>query len=70
MLQTYSLRHNLDVDAFLFAYLAVMNAIIGDIWSTFAWKEWQKPAMKQERLFPHYRKDKVFKQAYRETGIF
>jgi putative transposase len=69
MIKTYSLKHNLNVGKFLYAYLGVLNGIIGDIWSTIIWKEWQIPGKNQKRLFPHYAKDKVFKQALRNKYL-
>lgn len=67
MIKTFSLKHNLNlyVKVFLYAYLAVLNAIIKDIWVTITWKEWQIPGKKQKRLYPIYRKDNAFKRELR-----
>jgi len=69
MLKTFSLRHNLNIKAFLYAYLAILNAVIKDIWSTIEWKEWRIPGKKQKRLFPNYRKDNAFKRALRDKYL-
>jgi len=67
--KTFSLRHNLNIKAFLYAYLAILNAMIRDIWNTIEWKEWRIPGKNQKRLFPHYRKDNAFKRALRDKYL-
>jgi len=69
MLKTFSLRHNLDLKAFIYAYLAILNAIIADIWASITWKEWKIPDKKQKRLFPNYRKDNAFKRELRDKYL-
>jgi len=69
MLRTYSLKHNLNVKALLYAYLTVLNAIIHDIWNSVEWKEWQISSKKQKRLFPKYRKDNTFKRELRDKYL-
>jgi hypothetical protein len=61
MLKTYSLKHNLNAGKFLFAYMAILNSIIRDIWNTIEWEEKAIEGKKQRRLIPHYKKDKVMK---------
>jgi hypothetical protein len=46
MINTYSLKHNLDVRKFLFAYMAILNSMIRDIWDTIEWDE--KPIKEEE----------------------
>lgn len=65
MLRTFSLKHNLNINSFLFDYLTVLNAIIKDIWESITWKEWQILGKKQKQLFPHYRRDNAFKRDLR-----
>lgn len=69
MLKTFSLKHNLNVKVFLYAYLVILNAIIRDIWNSITWKEWQIPGKKQKRLFPNYRKDNEFKRELRDKYL-
>ncbi len=69
MLKTFSLKHNLNIKAFLYTYLTVLNAMIKDIWDSIAWKEWQIPGKKQKRLFPNYRKDNGFKRELRDKYL-
>ncbi len=61
MLKTYSLKHNLDVGKFLYAYIVVLNSIIHDIWGTIEWEEKPIKGKNQKRILPHYKKDKVIK---------
>jgi len=69
MLKTFSLKHNLNLKAFLYAYLDILNAIIRDIWDSITWKEWQIPGKNQKRLFPNYRKDNAFKRELRDKYL-
>jgi len=69
MLKTFSLRHNPNIKAFLYAYLAILNAMIKDIWDSIEWKEWRIQGKKQKRLFPNYRKDNTFKRELRDKYL-
>ncbi len=69
MLKTYSLKHSLDVGKFLYAYLAVLNSIIRDIWDTIEWEELPIEGKKQKRLIPHYKKDRVMKSILRNRYL-
>ncbi len=69
MLKTYSLKHSLDVRKFLYAYIAVLNSMIHDIWETIEWKEKPIKGKNQKRLIPHYKKDKVIKSIIRNRYL-
>jgi putative transposase len=69
MIKTYSLKHNLDVGKFLFAYMAILNSMIHDIWDTIEWEEKPIAGKKQKRLIPHYKKDKVIKSILRNRYL-
>lgn len=38
-IKTYSMKHELDIDQFLYSCLDVTNNIITDIWDTLTWKK-------------------------------
>jgi putative transposase len=69
MLKTYSLKHELDVGKFLYAYIVVLNSMIKDIWDTIVWEEKPIKGKKQKRIFPHYKKDKVIKSILRNRYL-
>ncbi len=69
MLKTYSLKHNLDVAKFLYAYIAVLNSMISDIWETIEWDEKPIEGKNQERIILHYKKDKVIKSILRNRYL-
>jgi putative transposase len=69
MLKTYSLKHNLDVGKFLYAYMHILNSIIHDIWDTIEWQEKPIEGKKQKRLIPYYKKDKVIKSILRNRYL-
>ncbi|HWR26257.1 MAG TPA: transposase [candidate division Zixibacteria bacterium] len=69
MIRTYSLKHSLDVGKFLYAYIAVLNSMIHDIWTTIEWEEKPIEGKKQKRLIPYYRKDKVTKSILRNRHL-
>jgi putative transposase len=69
MLKTYSLKHGLDIGKFLYAYSAVLNLMIKDIWDTIEWEEKPIKGKKQKRIIPHYKKDKVIKSILRNRYL-
>ncbi|NJD78252.1 MAG: transposase [Candidatus Methanoperedens sp.] len=69
MLKTYSLKHRLNVREFLYAYIAILNSMIKDIWETIEWEEIPIKGKKQKRLIPHYKKDKVMKSILRDRYL-
>lgn len=69
MIKTYSLKHSLDVGKFLYAYIAVLNSMIHDIWETIEWEEKPIEGKKQKRIIPYYKKDKVIKSTLRNRYL-
>jgi len=52
VIKTYTLRHDLHLNAFFLSYNRVLNAMIDEIWSNIRWIVRQKKNSKQERIFP------------------
>lgn len=69
MIKTYSLKHSLNVGKFLYAYIAVLNSMIHDIWETIEWEEKPIERKKQKRIIPYYRKDRVIKSILRNRYL-
>ncbi len=69
MIKTYSLKHSLDVGKFLYAYIAVLNSMIHDIWDNIEWKEKSIEGKKQKRIIPYYKKDRVTKSILRNKYL-
>ncbi len=69
MIKTYSLKHSLNVGKFLYAYIAVLNSMIYDIWETIEWEEKPIEGKKQKRIIPYYKKDKVIKSILRNRYL-
>jgi putative transposase len=72
MIKTYSLKHSFDVGKFLFAYMAILNSIIRDIWDTIEKDKVMKSILRNRYLegweYSAHWVDSALKTAYSILG--